>query len=109
MMPVGPNLRSLATQGSGHEFGDDFAWRLLAEENIVHALAKPRVLRRDTLRARAPRAGAASGGRRDYAGPLALAAAAAGIDALFIETHPAPTTRSATPDARSPSPTCPNY
>jgi 2-dehydro-3-deoxyphosphooctonate aldolase (KDO 8-P synthase) len=34
--------------------------------------------------------GAASGGRRDYAGPLALAAAAVGIDALFIETHPSP-------------------
>jgi 2-dehydro-3-deoxyphosphooctonate aldolase (KDO 8-P synthase) len=34
--------------------------------------------------------GGASGGRRDYAGPLALAAAAVGIDALFIETHPSP-------------------
>ena len=34
--------------------------------------------------------GTASGGRREYAAPLALAAVAVGVDALFIETHPEP-------------------
>jgi 2-dehydro-3-deoxyphosphooctonate aldolase (KDO 8-P synthase) len=35
-------------------------------------------------------AGAASGGEREYAPALARAAVAAGIDALFLETHPDP-------------------
>jgi 2-dehydro-3-deoxyphosphooctonate aldolase (KDO 8-P synthase) len=35
-------------------------------------------------------AGGASGGRRELAGPLARAAVAVGVDALFIETHPDP-------------------
>ncbi len=34
--------------------------------------------------------GNASGGRREFAGPLACAALAAGADALFLETHPQP-------------------
>ncbi len=34
--------------------------------------------------------GTASGGRREYAEPLARAALAVGVDALFIETHPDP-------------------
>lgn len=34
--------------------------------------------------------GNASGGRREFAEPLALAAVAAGADGLFIETHPDP-------------------
>ena len=34
--------------------------------------------------------GSASGGRREYAMPLALASMAVGADALFIETHPDP-------------------
>jgi len=34
--------------------------------------------------------GDASGGRREFAEPLALAAIAAGADGLFIETHPDP-------------------
>lgn len=34
--------------------------------------------------------GNASGGRREFAGPLACAALAAGADAIFIETHPEP-------------------
>jgi 2-dehydro-3-deoxyphosphooctonate aldolase (KDO 8-P synthase) len=35
-------------------------------------------------------AGNASGGQREFAAPLARAAAAVGIDALFLEVHPAP-------------------
>jgi 2-dehydro-3-deoxyphosphooctonate aldolase (KDO 8-P synthase) len=35
-------------------------------------------------------AGAASGGERQFIAPLARAAAAAGIDALFLEVHPNP-------------------
>jgi len=35
-------------------------------------------------------AGTASGGEREFAAPLARAAAAVGIDALFVETHPDP-------------------
>jgi len=35
-------------------------------------------------------AGSASGGEREFVAPLARAAAAAGIDALFVETHPDP-------------------
>ncbi len=35
-------------------------------------------------------AGGASGGQRELAGPLARAAVAVGVDALFIETHPDP-------------------
>ena len=34
--------------------------------------------------------GAASGGDREFIAPLARAAAAVGIDALFLETHPEP-------------------
>ena len=34
--------------------------------------------------------GGASGGEREFAAPLARAAAAAGIDALFVEVHPDP-------------------
>ena len=34
----------------------------------------------------------ASGGEREYVGPLARAAAGAGIDALFVEVHPDPAT-----------------
>ena len=34
--------------------------------------------------------GASTGGNRDYVEPLALAAIAAGADAVFIETHPEP-------------------
>lgn len=34
--------------------------------------------------------GSASGGHREFAGPLALAAMAVGADALFVETHPDP-------------------
>ncbi len=34
--------------------------------------------------------GGASGGRREFAAPLAMAAMAVGADALFIETHPDP-------------------
>ncbi len=37
-----------------------------------------------------PSLGGVSGGRRQYALPLACAAAAVGIDALFLETHPEP-------------------
>lgn len=37
-----------------------------------------------------PSQGAASGGRPEYIAPLARAAAAVGIDALFVETHPDP-------------------
>ena len=37
-------------------------------------------------------AGVASGGEREYVGPLARAAAGAGIDALFVEVHPDPAT-----------------
>ena len=40
-------------------------------------------------------AGGRSGGRRDFVEPLARAAAGAGIDGLFVETHPSPA------DARS--------
>jgi 2-dehydro-3-deoxyphosphooctonate aldolase (KDO 8-P synthase) len=35
-------------------------------------------------------AGGRSGGRREYVAPLARAAVAVGIDALFLETHPSP-------------------
>jgi 2-dehydro-3-deoxyphosphooctonate aldolase (KDO 8-P synthase) len=35
-------------------------------------------------------AGGASGGRREYVAPLARAAVAFGVDALFLETHPQP-------------------
>jgi 2-dehydro-3-deoxyphosphooctonate aldolase (KDO 8-P synthase) len=35
-------------------------------------------------------AGGKSGGQREFAGPLARAALAAGADGLFIETHPDP-------------------
>lgn len=35
-------------------------------------------------------AGGSSGGRREYIAPLARAAAAFGVDALFVETHPRP-------------------
>jgi 2-dehydro-3-deoxyphosphooctonate aldolase (KDO 8-P synthase) len=35
-------------------------------------------------------AGGASGGRREYIAPLARAAVAFGVDALFVETHPRP-------------------
>ncbi len=34
--------------------------------------------------------GTSSGGQREFVGPLARAAAAVGIDALFLETHPDP-------------------
>ncbi|MBP5639037.1 MAG: 3-deoxy-8-phosphooctulonate synthase, partial [Victivallales bacterium] len=34
--------------------------------------------------------GTSSGGNREYVQPLARAAAAVGIDALFLETHPEP-------------------
>ncbi|NOY75182.1 MAG: 3-deoxy-8-phosphooctulonate synthase, partial [Kiritimatiellaeota bacterium] len=34
--------------------------------------------------------GNASGGRREFVRPLARAAAAVGIDALFLEVHPRP-------------------
>jgi len=37
-----------------------------------------------------PSSGGKSGGRREFVFPLARAAAAVGIDALFIETHPDP-------------------
>lgn len=40
-------------------------------------------------------AGGRSGGRRDFVAPLARAATACGVDALFLETHPRPA------DARS--------
>ena len=35
-------------------------------------------------------AGGASGGRREFVAPLARAAVAVGVDALFLETHPQP-------------------
>jgi 2-dehydro-3-deoxyphosphooctonate aldolase (KDO 8-P synthase) len=35
-------------------------------------------------------AGTASGGQREFVGPLARAAAGAGVDALFVEVHPNP-------------------
>ena len=35
-------------------------------------------------------AGTASGGQREFVGPLARAAAGAGMDALFVEVHPDP-------------------
>jgi 2-dehydro-3-deoxyphosphooctonate aldolase (KDO 8-P synthase) len=35
-------------------------------------------------------AGGASGGRREFVAPLARAAVAVGVDALFLETHPRP-------------------
>jgi 2-dehydro-3-deoxyphosphooctonate aldolase (KDO 8-P synthase) len=34
--------------------------------------------------------GSSSGGRREFVGPLARAAAATGIDGLFLEVHPDP-------------------
>jgi len=34
--------------------------------------------------------GTASGGQREYAGALARAAVAVGVDGLFLETHPDP-------------------
>ena len=34
--------------------------------------------------------GAKSGGQREYVAPLARAAAAVGIDGIFMETHPNP-------------------
>ena len=35
-------------------------------------------------------AGGASGGKREFIAPLARAAVAFGVDALFVETHPRP-------------------
>jgi 2-dehydro-3-deoxyphosphooctonate aldolase (KDO 8-P synthase) len=35
-------------------------------------------------------AGGRSGGRREFIAPLARAAVAVGVDALFLETHPDP-------------------
>ncbi len=46
-----------------------------------------------------PSAGAASGGRPEFVFPIARAAAAVGVDAFFIETHPDP--RGALSDAAS--------
>jgi 2-dehydro-3-deoxyphosphooctonate aldolase (KDO 8-P synthase) len=34
--------------------------------------------------------GDASGGQREFVGPLARAAAAVGVDGIFVEVHPAP-------------------
>jgi len=36
--------------------------------------------------------GTSSGGQREYAGALARAAVAVGVDGLFMETHPDPNT-----------------
>jgi len=47
-------------------------------------------------------AGVASGGEREYVGPLARAAAGAGIDALFVEVHPDPATAKSDQDTQLP-------
>jgi len=47
-------------------------------------------------------AGSASGGEREFVAPLARAAAAAGIDALFVETHPDPASAGSDPDTQIP-------
>jgi len=46
--------------------------------DVTHSVQKPAA------------AGASSGGNREYARPLARAAAAVGVSAFFIETHPDP-------------------
>lgn len=65
---------------------------------IMRALGYP-VVMDATHAVQIPSAGGESGGNADYIIPLARAAAAIGIDALFIETHPDP--RSARSDAAS--------
>jgi 2-dehydro-3-deoxyphosphooctonate aldolase (KDO 8-P synthase) len=47
-------------------------------------------------------AGAASGGEREFVGPLARAAAGAGIDALFVEVHPDPASAKSDADTQLP-------
>ncbi len=47
-------------------------------------------------------AGSASGGEREFVAPLARAAAAAGTDALFVETHPDPASAGSDSDTQIP-------
>jgi 2-dehydro-3-deoxyphosphooctonate aldolase (KDO 8-P synthase) len=47
-------------------------------------------------------AGDASGGQREFVAPLARAAAAVGIDALFVETHPDPASAGSDRDTQIP-------
>jgi 2-dehydro-3-deoxyphosphooctonate aldolase (KDO 8-P synthase) len=47
-------------------------------------------------------AGQSSGGEREYVAPLARAAAAVGIDALFVETHPDPARALSDPETQLP-------
>jgi 2-dehydro-3-deoxyphosphooctonate aldolase (KDO 8-P synthase) len=47
-------------------------------------------------------AGGRSGGRRDFVEPLARAAAAFGIDGLFLETHPDPANARSDSDSQVP-------
>jgi 2-dehydro-3-deoxyphosphooctonate aldolase (KDO 8-P synthase) len=56
---------------------------------IMRALGYP-VVMDATHSVQIPSQGGASGGRPEFIAPLARAAAAVGIDALFIETHPDP-------------------
>ncbi|MDX9757737.1 MAG: 3-deoxy-8-phosphooctulonate synthase [Bacteroidota bacterium] len=56
---------------------------------IMRALGYP-VVMDATHSVQIPSQGAVSGGRPEFIAPLARAAAAVGIDALFIETHPDP-------------------
>lgn len=56
----------------------------------MRAFGKPTVM--DATHAvQIPSKGGASGGTRDHIAPLAFAACAVGVDALFLETHPDPT------------------
>jgi 2-dehydro-3-deoxyphosphooctonate aldolase (KDO 8-P synthase) len=47
-------------------------------------------------------AGQSSGGEREYVAPLARAAAAVGIDVLFVETHPDPARARSDPETQVP-------
>jgi 2-dehydro-3-deoxyphosphooctonate aldolase (KDO 8-P synthase) len=56
---------------------------------IMRGLGRP-VVMDATHAVQIPSRGGSSGGRPEFVGPLARAAAAVGIDALFLETHPDP-------------------
>lgn len=84
------------------ERGTSFGYHNLVVDmrclTIMRALGYP-VVMDATHAVQIPSAGGQSGGEAEYIAPLARAAAAVGIDALFIETHPDP--QSARSDAAS--------
>lgn len=87
----------VASTGNGSillcERGSSFGYHNLVVDMrglvVMRALGYP-VVMDATHAVQIPSQGAASGGRPEYIAPLARAAAAVGIDALFVETHPDP-------------------